>query len=385
MHLPPQSSALFALALLALPLQASAKELPKVIRFGEVNSTSLRSVGGKPLSAGLVALAEHLGYFEEEFGKNGPKVQEVFFSGTGPAQNEALAQGDIDFGSYGGVPNVLGLANGIPAHIVMTRRSTGAGNNYFIAVRPDSPIKTIDDLRGKRITVLKGTNPYQTLVLLLESQGISEKAVNLTNLQGAEALVAFNAGAVDAVFGGLNLLILRDQEKVRILADTKHFRLPASASGTLVNDKFANGYPDLVVKVVKALVRASWWSSEESNREALVKFVSERSLSYQYVKEDYEGSLNERYNPLIDESSVEAFKAIVQFSFQHRLIRREADEPQIRAWFAPQYLQTALKELKLEHYWRAEGQDSAPTAKGAEGGSNAVAESRQNDRAPRTN
>ena len=330
---------------------AKAEELPKVIRFGAVSSSSLRSVGGKPLSTGLIALAQHLGFFEQEFGPNGPKIEEIFFAGTGPAQNEALAQGNIDFGSYGGVPNVLGLANGIPAHIVLARRSTGAGNNYYIAVRPDSSIKTLADLRGKRITVLKGTNPYQMLVTLLESRGIGEKEVNLINLQSGEALVAFNAGAVDAVFGGLNLLILRDQGKVRIVESSRNFKLAASASGTLVTDRFAKTYQQTLTRVLKVIVKTSWWASEEANREELVRFISERSLNYEYVKEDYVGSLKERHNPLIDESTVDAFKEIARFSARHRLIRREVDERAIRDWFAPQYLEAALKELNLEHYW----------------------------------
>lgn len=340
-----------------LPAAASAAantgDLPDKIVFGEVGGTNVSTTGGKPVSVGLVALGEHLGYFEQEFGKNGPKIEQIFFAGTGPAQNEALAQGSIDFGTYGGVPNVIGLAGGIPAHIVATRRATGSGT-YYLAVQSGSPYKTVADLKGKRITVQKGTNPYRSLIQLLESKGLQEKDVTLVNLQGAEALVAFNAGAVDAVFGGVNLLILRDQGKLRVLDGTRDFANDNSQSGVLVSSKFEKAHPDTVRRVVKVLLRTAHWASEEQNRETLLRFVAERSVGYQYVKEDYEGSLKARFNPLVDETSVAAYDELVKFAVKHKLIRKGADEKTIRSWFKPEYQQAALKELKLEGYWTAE-------------------------------
>jgi sulfonate transport system substrate-binding protein len=255
------------------------------------------------------------------------------------------------------VPNVIGLAGNVPAHIVLTRRSTGTGN-YYIGVRPDASFKTIADLRGKRITVLKGTNPYQSLIMLLESKGVTEKDVNIINLPGAEALVAFNAGAVDAVYGGVNLLLLRDQGKMRILADNKSFGSYSTQSGFMVSDKFDKAYPHVVARVVKVLTKTLWWSSEEKNRSALLQFIADRSLAYKYVEEDYAGPLKERHNPLIDESSVVAYKAIVKFCVERKLIRKPADEATIRGWFKPEYQKAALKELKLENYWVSSNGDT---------------------------
>ena len=340
---------------LAFPItltSVQAEDLPKTIRFGEVGSASLHSVGGKPAGTGLVPLAIELGFFDQEFGKEGPKIETDYFSGTGPAINEALAQNEIDFGSYGGLPNVIGLAGGIPAHIVATRQYTTA--SYYFAVRSDSPIKSIDDLRGKRITVQKGTNPYQELVLFLATHGIAEKDVTIVNLQGAEAVVAFNAGAVDAVFGGTNLLILQDQGKARIVANTKGFQF-GGTSGFLVNNTFEKTYPEAVARVVKVLTKTAWWASEESNREQLLKFISDRSYSLPYIEKEYEGSLRERYSPLINEASITSFADTVKFAAEHKLIRKEVDESGVRGWFEPQYQQAALKELKLDTYWTAPG------------------------------
>ncbi|MDR2690123.1 MAG: ABC transporter substrate-binding protein [Azoarcus sp.] len=343
-------SVLVPLVALMLHGVVCAAALPERILFGEVGGTNVTSSGGRPLSTGIVALAQHLGFFEAEFGKDGPKIEQVFFVGTGPAQNEALAQGSIDFGTYGGVPNVIGLAGGIPAHIVATRRASGAGT-YYLAVQSAAPYQDVKDLKGKRIAVQKGTNPYRSLIQLLEANGLEEKDIAVINLQGPEALVAFNAGAVDAVFGGLNLLILRDQGRLRILNGTRSLIHDNSQSGVLVSDRFERAYPDVVARVVKVLLRTSHWASEEKNREELLKFIAERSIAYKYIAEDYTGSLKARFNPLIDESSVVAYDELVKFAVKHRLIRKGVDEKTIRSWFKPEYQQAALKELGLENYW----------------------------------
>src|SRR3954453_7663750 len=94
-------SEIFSLVLLLLFVaRGSAEEIPKLIRFGEVGSTSVKSIGGKPSGIGLVTLALERGFFEEEFGPGGPKIEQIYFTGSGPAQNEALAQGEIEFGNY---------------------------------------------------------------------------------------------------------------------------------------------------------------------------------------------------------------------------------------------------------------------------------------------
>jgi sulfonate transport system substrate-binding protein len=346
------------LSLLFLGLFAAsavhAEPVPAVIRFGETGGSNVNSVGGRPQGTGLVALALHLGFFEQEFGPGGPKIEQIYFAGTGPAQNEAMAQGAIDFGSWGGLPNVIGLASRIPAHILMTRRAGSSGNNYYIAVRPDSPYRTVADLRGKRISVSIGTNPYYSLITLLKDRGLSDKDVKLVNIQSNEAVVAFKAGSLDAVFGGVNLLLLRDKGEVRILEDTRSERRSQSISGFIVNDAFEKKYPEAVAKVVKVLVKTSHWASEETNRDALIKFVSERTFSWDYVKHDYEGSLVERHNPHLDDWAVEAYRQLAQFATDYRLIRKPVEPATIRGWFKPQYLDAALRDLGLENYWPRE-------------------------------
>jgi sulfonate transport system substrate-binding protein len=350
----PLSRLPLLLAFVAFSSFAAAAPAPAVIRFGEVGGANVNTVGGRPQGTGLVALALHLGFFEQEFGPGGPKIEQIYFAGTGPAQNEAMSQGAIDFGSWGGLPNVIGLSGRIPAHVLLTRRSGGAGNNYYVAVRPDSPVRTVADLKGKRISVSIGTNPYYSLITLLQDRGLSAKDVKLVNIQSNEAVVAFKAGSLDAIFGGVNLLLLRDKGDVRILEDTRSERRSQSVSGFLVNDKFEQTHPEVVAKVVKVVVKTSHWASEEANRETLLKFVSDRTFAWDYIRHDYEGSLLQRHNPLLDDWAVEAYRQLAVFAVEHRLIRRPVPAEAVRGWFKPQYLDAALRDLGLENYWPRE-------------------------------
>lgn len=345
---------ILVLLCVTLVLNLRAENPPDVIKFGEVGGVNVSSVGGKPRGTGLVTLAVELGYFDAEFGQDGPKIEQVFLAGTGPAQNEALAQGGIDFGRYGGIPNVIGLASKIPAKIILATHTVGSGNNYYIAVKTDAPFRTVADLKGKRIAVQIGTNPYQSLIYLLEARGLSEKDVKIVNLQGNEALVAFKSGAIDAVFGGTNLLIQRDRGELRILEDTRLNRRSQGSSGMLVTNKFAKNYPETTGRVVKVLIRTAHWASQEENRDALLKFISERSFAFEYVKHDYEGPLKQRYNHLVDEWAIEAFKDNARFAAKYRLIRSPVPDEVVRSWFDASYVDAALRDLGLEDFWPRE-------------------------------
>lgn len=335
----------FAFAALVLAPQARAETPPPVIRFAEVGGGT-----AKPAGVGMAPLAEHLGLFEKEFGPNGPRIQLNFFAGTGPAINQALAQNQTDFGSYGAMPNVIGLASHIPARIVYVRRATGLPG--YLAVPPNSPVHAWKDLRGKRIAVQKATNPYLTLVLLLQAAGLKESDVTIVNLERADALAAFLSGHVDAIYNSALLFNLRDQGKARLLTTPDIAAINATnASGTLVTNSFEHQYPQTVARVVKVLVQASQWASQPQNREAYLRFVADSGLPYKYVAESYGVDLKTRFNPAIDDSVVQGYRRIVSFAADHRLVRPGAQVSP--AWFEPKYLKAALRDLKLETFWRA--------------------------------
>lgn len=338
--------AIAALSLLTSPLAAwAAPAAPATVRIGAVGVP----VGNKVVGISIVTLARSLHLFDQAFAGTPTKVEISYLTGTGPAINEALAQGQVDFGEYGSVPNVIGVAGGVPAKLVLAYRPTGS---YYLAVHAGpkgAAIKSVKDLRGKRVAVLKGTNPHFLLVKLLESNGLSDRDVNIVNLQQLDANAAFSAGSVDATFGTSNILILRDRGAARILASTgKSTSITGNAGGVLLANAFAQKYPDAAQRVVQALVKASWWASQEQNRAALVAHYADTGIPAKYYDEELKGPLKPQFSPLIDPQIVRGYQDTAVFAASHHLIRKP---PNFQGWIDRHYLEAALKALNLQNFW----------------------------------
>jgi sulfonate transport system substrate-binding protein len=319
---------------------ATAETVPPAVRIGVVGSALVKGTG---TSNAAVTAARN------GFARVGVPVKLVYFSGTGPAINEALAQGNIDFGEYGGLPNVIGLAGGVPARLVLVRH---ASNAYFILVKPQSPVKSVKDLRGRRIAVQLGTLPHELLVHTLTTNALPPGTVQIVNLQSAEGAAALNAGAVDAIFGTINQLALRDEGQARVIATTRGQKpVDFDVGGFLVSRTFEQRYPGTVQKVVTALVENSAWSGRPENRDALVAIYARTGLPGRYYAEDLVGAGAQRFSPLIDPAAAAGYQQANRFALENRLIRRSAS---FRGWANPHYVNTAINQLHLNGLWKPE-------------------------------
>ncbi len=337
---------IFLTLALLLPLFARAESLPAEIRFAEVGVPGTQ----KAYSTGLVQIAVAQGFFDQEFGPGGPKITVTYFTGTGPAINEALSQGEVDFGNYGGLPAVIGKAGHVPAHIVLVRHaSNGTIMNQF-AVHQNSPYHSVADFKGSRVAVQIGTNPYMALEEILAANNLSDHDVKIVNLMGPDAVAAFNAGGADALFSGTSTLLLRDRGLVRLVeAPVPQILKRVSISGYLLSDKFAGSYPDTAARVVKVLVKAAYWASQDQNRQAVLNYIAQAGYGLQVAQEQYPGPLKASFSPLIDNSSKQGFNEIAQFAAAHKMTR---NVPALDDWYAPQYLDKALKDLNLQNFWQ---------------------------------
>ncbi|MGL4605632.1 MAG: nitrate ABC transporter substrate-binding protein, partial [Iodobacter sp.] len=100
------------LAVLALTLISAASwaDPAKVIRIGVATT----GTGGRPVFGGAsIASANVRGLLEEEFKKDGIKVEWNFFKGAGPAVNEAIANKLLDFAWQGDLPAIVGKSGGL--------------------------------------------------------------------------------------------------------------------------------------------------------------------------------------------------------------------------------------------------------------------------------
>ncbi len=114
----------------------------------------------------------------------------------GPALLEAMGADSIDFGIAGDTPPIFAQAAGVPLVYVAVEPASPHGE--AVIVPADSPIRSVADLRGKRIALNKGSNVHNLLVRVLQSGGLALSDVQPVFLKPSDARPAFENGSVDA-------------------------------------------------------------------------------------------------------------------------------------------------------------------------------------------
>src|ERR1700677_4243543 len=108
---------------------------------------------------------------------------------AGPQLLEGLKVGSIDFGIAGEAPPIFAQAAG--ADLVYVGSEPPASAGEAILVPKDSPIKTVAELKGKKVALNKGSNVHFMLVKLLEQAGVQYKEIDTIFLTPADARAAF--------------------------------------------------------------------------------------------------------------------------------------------------------------------------------------------------
>lgn len=145
--------------------------------------------------AGLLAVLKAQGSLEHALAPLGYDVKWFEFP-AGPQLLEALNANSIDFGYTGAPPPVFAQAAGI--NFVYVGAEPGATHNEALIVKPDSPIRTPADLRGKRVALQKGSSSNYLLLEILAKAGLRFDDIHPVYLAPADARAAFESGSVDA-------------------------------------------------------------------------------------------------------------------------------------------------------------------------------------------
>lgn len=199
-------------------------------------------------------LLKDKGLLEKEFAKDGIKIRWVQAAGSNKAL-EFLNAGSIDFGSTAGSAALVAKINGNPIKsiYVYSRPEWTA-----LVTGKDSKIKTIADLKGKRVAVTRGTDPHIFLVRALLGAGLTEKDITPVLLQHADGKTALIRGDVDA-WAGLDPMMA----SAEVEDGAKLFFRNAAANtwGILnVREEFAKAHPELVKRVLAVYEEARKYS-----------------------------------------------------------------------------------------------------------------------------
>jgi len=187
---------------------------------------------------------KHEGLLEKEFAKDGVDVRWVQTLGSNKAL-EFLNAGSIDFGSTAGAAALIGRINGNPIKsiYVYSRPEWTA-----LVTRKDTAINKIEDLKGKRVAVTRGTDPHIFLVRALASVGLSEKDITPVLLQHPDGKIALIRGDVDA-WAGLDPMMAQAQveDGARLF-----YRNKGANTWGILNARadFLQKYPDVARRVL---------------------------------------------------------------------------------------------------------------------------------------
>jgi sulfonate transport system substrate-binding protein len=193
-------------------------------------------------------------FLEQDLASDGISVEWTQSLGSNKAL-ELLNSKSVDFGSTAGAAALIGKANGNPikAIYVYSRPEWTA-----LVVRKDSPITKIEDLKGKRVAVTRGTDPHIFLLRALHEAGLTEKDVEIVVLQHPEGRIALEKGDVDA-WAGLDPMMAQTeiQSGSRLFYRNVNF----NSYGVLnVREEFAQQYPAYVERVLAAYEKARLWA-----------------------------------------------------------------------------------------------------------------------------
>jgi sulfonate transport system substrate-binding protein len=339
--------ACLALILFATSLAGalSAADPPEVIRIGFASA----GAGGRPFASSSPLAAVHAkGLLEAEFHADGIRVEWVFHKGAGPAVNEALAGGLLDFSNQGDFPSVLGRSSGIRTRIIL---ATGVRSNVYLAVPAGSPAQGIRDLIGKRVAYHRGTNATLGIAKMLASVGLSDADFRTINLDGSSASVAIANRDVDAVWGSyLTLFDLEARGVVRVIDGTRGRdpRLSLQAH-LLVTEDFEQRHPAVVQRVVDVVVKEAAYEADDAHREETFTLWAKAGYPVETFRREFADTpLRERCSPLLDAFFYDRYRDAVKTSLELKLIRKGFD---VDAWLEPKYQRDAVKRLGLEGTW----------------------------------
>ncbi|ABA71955.1 MULTISPECIES: ABC transporter substrate-binding protein [Pseudomonas] len=321
---------LFAAPALAglLAFSAQADEL-KEIRIAVPDL----SAGTQHSGGGIVDVLRDQQIFEKAFADQGIKIQWSFFKGAGPVINEAFANGQVDLAYLGDLAAIIGKSNGLDTRLLS---ASARGVKQYLGVVPGSGIKTLQDLKGKRVAIFRGTATQLSFDAALASVGLSEKDVKVINLDFNAAVAALAAKQIDASWGSSGLTALQAKGLAELPLNTKDLGGAGSVQSVLVGTgKFVDGHPEAVAKLLKAQQQAVEWLTQDSNKDAYVQLVSGLA-SYPPViltQDLKDQNLSEVFPSTLDPLFLENLQGKVDLAAQQKLIRKPF---KVNEWVAPE-------------------------------------------------
>lgn len=207
---------------------------------------------------GLLPIIKARGDLDKALKEKGVNIKWVEFP-AGPQLLEGLNVGSVSFGEAGEAPPIF--AQAANSNLVYIANQPAAPKAEALIVPKDSTIKSIQDLKGKRVVLNKGSNVHYLLLKVLEANHLKLEDIQVVYLPPADARAAFEKGAVDAwVIWDPFFASAEKQLGAKVLATGEN--LVSNHQFYLADRKFAEQHPDLLKAVVNELNTTTQWVSQ---------------------------------------------------------------------------------------------------------------------------
>ncbi len=206
---------------------------------------------------GIPLVARQLKVFERRFEPLGIQVQWAEFT-SGLNLLQAMDTGDVAFGNAGNVGCIFLQASG--GRVAYVAAQPSPSKSEGILVKEGSPIRTLADLKGRRLAYARGSSSHNLVAAALEKQGLDIASVNSVALSAADASFAFANDSVEAwAVWDPFFTIAQRRNRARVLAYQGDV-LPHNSAFLLANADFARAHPEYVKHLVEGSAEAGAWA-----------------------------------------------------------------------------------------------------------------------------
>lgn len=252
---------------LKISLAGAAAGLPGAVWAQSPNDAVPKELRVGYQKTGVLVITRQQGVLERRLGKFGIAVKWIEFT-SGPPLLEAMNAGSVDLGAVGDSPPIFAQAAGAAVVYVA---GAPVNNGQAILVKPDSPLRSLADLKGKRVAFTKGSSAHNVVIAALEKAGLTYADITPTYLSPADAGAAFARDSVDvwAVWDPF-FAIAQKSQGARVLVNATD--VIKTFSFYLANRDFAARYPKSLNEALGGLAEAANWA--ESNRGEVAKALA---------------------------------------------------------------------------------------------------------------
>jgi len=295
----------------------SSKKEITTIRIGHPSSG-----GDWPGNSFGVALTN--GYLDEYLEPLGYKYENKSFLGAAPAIHEALVAKELEYVVYAGFAGVLSKANSIDHTLISVARW---GASWKLLVRNGSGIEKLSDLKGKKVSYMRGASPHMYLLKVLNEAGLTFNDVEAINANLPEGLAGLASNTIDAavVSAGYEKKLVQEGTAkvihVQFNADKEIYFEPTVF---IARTDFHKANPEVAVAIEKAFLKARDWMKEDPDR--FFKLTSEKTGNpLEIVLETANYDINSLIPLNLDDVYINSLKDILFFLKENELTKGTID------------------------------------------------------------